>query len=291
MKKLLLSAASASALILSTGAYADTNNTERTVNQKNMPVVTEKDIKKGWDNTKEAVSETAEDVSEATKDAYEATKEKTKEVYNDIIDAVKDGETIVTSKQVYISKDAKVSGVLGQPLNNTQGERIGLIKDLIVDKNGKIEMLILGDGNYFGLGKTVAFDYDVITKRDVNGDIISPLTEESIQSAASFSYDQADANEKTKVIPANGYSINDVLEGHITSPKDKNLATIDDAVISNGEISHFIIGYDKTMGMGGKQVVIAFDDTSSVVTDESVDFQLNLEKAAQFQIYKNSMKN
>jgi hypothetical protein len=67
MKKLLLSAVSGTAILLSAGAYADDT---RTSNEDHMPHVTKEDVKEGWKNTKEGVSEAANEVSEATKKAY-----------------------------------------------------------------------------------------------------------------------------------------------------------------------------------------------------------------------------
>ncbi len=300
MNRLLLSAVSAAAILVSTDVFADHHAKhsadknavpDRTAAQSDTNTVTQEEIKKGWDKTKEAVSSTAKDVGDAAEDAYEATADKTKEIYNDVKSAIKDDNEVVNVETVQVNPEAKVSSLIDMSLQNTDGKEIGVVQDLIIDQDGAVKMVVLDEGQYFGLGKTVAFDYSVIQNRTKDGAIVAPLTQDAIDTAAPFTYERKDASAETKVMPANGYSMNKILDGDITDPKNTALASIDDAVITNGKISHFIIGYGKTLGLGGKQAVLSFDDVSPTVNDGVVNFQLNVEKAARFEVYKKSSLN
>ena len=297
MKKLLLSAVSMTALAISANAHAGeqmkneantTTQVERTQNQTDTPTITTEDVKKGWENTKESVSEAASDVKEGTKEAYQNAKKATQDAYKDIKSAVMDGEEVVATSTFNVMPEMPVSNIIGQPIYDASKSRVGKVKDLIVNKDGDVEMVVIGDGDFTGLGKMVAFKYDIITNRSADGDVIAPLTEFSIDDAVAFSYDREEAGKNIKVIPSDGYSINDLLDGKIVDPKSKELATIDDALIADGELQNLIIGYGQTLGMGGQQVVLNYNDVTPVHDQGAVNLQLNVEKSAKFEVFKNT---
>ncbi len=280
MKKLLLSAVSATALIVSASAFADMGKVERTAEQKNAPEVTseeaKQELKEGWKKTKEAVSETAKDVSDATKEAY-----------HDIKEAILDDKKVTTANTIKIDQKTMASHMIGEPIYNAQNERVAKVNDIIVNQGGSAELIVLGDGDFTGLGKEAAYDYNIIAKRSPDGKIFAPLSEEMLDQAADFSYDRDSAKSGVRVIPANGYSLNSVLGGNVTNPQDETLAKIEDVVIQDGTVKYFIVGYNKTIGMGGDRAVLNYKDVQPVTKDGKMSFQLSAKKSAQFEIFKN----
>ncbi|MCC6598861.1 MAG: PRC-barrel domain-containing protein [Alphaproteobacteria bacterium] len=284
MTRTLLSAASIIALMSASPAFADTSvsgktaadvKVERTQNQDDMPTVTKEDMKRGWNKTKDAVSDTAEDVSDATKEAYESFKA----TYID-----KDDKT--ESSTISIDMRNTATGMIGKSIYNREGEAIGKVHDIVLDSSGNAKMVVVADGAFFGLGKKAAFDYNVITARSADGDIISPLTEEMIDQAMQFSYEKSGAGDDVHVMPTDGYSVNTLLDGQLVDTAGKNLAEIDNITFQNGKATRLVVGFNKIMSMGGDRAALAFDTADLVKDGDGYDFRLTANQAAQFEAYK-----
>tara|TARA_R110000764_G_scaffold4085_1_gene16889 strand:- start:5670 stop:6539 length:870 start_codon:yes stop_codon:yes gene_type:complete len=286
MTKAFLTAVSALALIGAAPAMADTElkaksaaemQTERTVGQNDSPEVTKEEIKEGWNKTKGTVSEAAEDVSNATKKAYKDIKAAL------ISDDAKDMDVT----HVTINAQTTANGIIGQPIYNNN-ERVGTVKDIILDRNGKGIMVVIADGDFFGLGKLAAFDYNKVIKVSAEGDILTPLTEESIDLAAKFSYDRKDNSKDVRVIPDNGYSVAKLLDGQLVNAKNKALAHIDDIQFKGDNATYLIVGFDQILGFGGEKAALNYNSAMIIQDGHDYDFQINAEKTAQFESYKKS---
>lgn len=290
MKKLLLTAVSATALLTAGGAIAAG---ERTQNQNDTPTVTTEDVKKGWENTKEAVSETASETQEKVTEAAHDAKEATKEAYSDLKDALseeqKQAASGVDTTNVQVSRESMASHMIGQAVTNTTNERVGKVNDIILDKDGNTELVIIGDGDFFGIGKEVAVDYEMVAKTDEYG-VVAPLTEEAIERAVEFSYVATDA-PNVQVMPMDAISIDQALNGKIVDPQGKTLASIDDIIIENGDAKQFVISYNETLGMGGQQAALSFDDVKAMHKDGKTHFSLNAEKSAMFRSFAKTANN
>ena len=72
---------------------------------------------------------------------------------------------------------------------NAAGKSIGELKDVLIDKDGKVSALVVGVGGFLGLGeKNVAVDYDYLQK---NGGITPNritlgMSEEDLRNAPKF---------------------------------------------------------------------------------------------------------
>ncbi len=250
--------------------------TERTQNQNDIPETTPAEIEQGWENTKDAVSDAAEDVSDATKKAYENTKE------------ALNGDDSPEFETVSVDTRMTANGMIGKPVYNQNGERVAKVQDIILDRDGNAMMVVMGDGDFTGLGKTVAFDYSVIANRSADGDVIAALTEDMIDTAASFSYDREDYSDTVKVIPSNGYSVAELLDGELVNPQGETLAEVDNISLRNGEADRLIVGFGRVLGMGGDTAALDYDDANIVRQDNALNFELTADAAAQFERFKSS---
>lgn len=289
MNKSLLTAVSAFAIMAAAPAMADTKvkagasvdaemETERTEGQSDIPEVTGEEIKQGWEDTKDAVSDTAKDISDATGKAYDDIK----------ATFLSDDENAdITS--VTINEKMTAEGMIGQPVYNASGERVAKIHDIILDSNGDAKMVILADGDFTGLGKNVAFDYDVITQRSAEGDIVAPLTEEMIDAAAAFSYDPDDYSETVRIIPQNGYSVAELLDGDLVDTQGKKVGDVENISIRNGEADRIIVGFDKLLGLGGEKAALNYDAVDLVSKENKTHFKLSANQALKFETFKKQL--
>ena len=289
MKKTILSAVSVLAIMAAAPAYADNVNTqadaevqmERTAEQNDNAVVTEQELEQGWEDTKEGVSNAANDVADATAETYE-----------DIKAAFIDNDENTEVTNVTINTRNTATAVIGSTLYNTDGEAIATVSDIILDADGNATMAVVADGEIFGFGKSAAFDYSVLANKNAEGDIIAPLSEEMIDQAAAFSYDAEDASDEVRVIPANGYSVAELLEGQLVNTEGEAVADIDNISFSGSKAENLILGFNEVLGMGGNKAAMAFSE-ANIVRDDSImgntsyNFQLNASQAAQFESYKN----
>jgi sporulation protein YlmC with PRC-barrel domain len=185
-----------------------------------------------------------------------------------------------------VSSQKTASGMIGKPVFNEAGEGIAKITDIIVDQNGKATMVIVTDGQFTKMGKKVAFDYDAVTRIDADGDFIMPVTEKIIDQARAFSYDRAEASKDTRVIAENSYSVAALLDGQLVDQNQKAVADIDNIVFKDGHATHLIVGFDKTLGMGGDKVALNYMSVPIIRASDEFDFQLSAKQTTQFEFYR-----
>ena len=90
-----------------------------------------------------------------------------------------------------------VGNVWDKSVYNAAGKSIGELKDVLIDKDGKVTALVIGVGGFLGLGeKNVAVDYDYLEK---NGGITPNritlgMSEEDLRNAPKFERNSSSAN-------------------------------------------------------------------------------------------------
>jgi sporulation protein YlmC with PRC-barrel domain len=84
------------------------------------------------------------------------------------------------------------SKIVGQPVYNAAGERIGDVNELILASDGKVESAVIGVGGFLGLGeKLVAVSYgELKIADDPNGSprITLNSTKEALETAPDYKY-------------------------------------------------------------------------------------------------------
>jgi uncharacterized protein YrrD len=63
---------------------------------------------------------------------------------------------------------------MGKPVQNSAGEKIGSVKDILFDDDGKMAAVVVGFGGFLGIGeKTVAITFDAVKPmKDANGNLM-----------------------------------------------------------------------------------------------------------------------
>lgn len=241
------------------------------------------------DNHKASTGSMSKDVE----NAWEEVKKDTAEAYEDIKAILLDGSEDKEASTVVIDYRKTASGMIGTPVLNDKNERVGTVKDIILDADGKAALLVVADGEFPGLdGKLTAFDYRIIRAQNTDGEVIMPLTEETIDKVAEFSYDRDDQSERIRVIPANGYSVAEILDGQLVNQKNETVAQIDNVSFTNGQANQLVVAFDQVLGFGGKHAALQYDDAQMVRDGETgLDFKLSASQTAQFESFKKTATN
>ncbi len=233
------------------------------------------------------------DIQKDAEQAVEEIKEDASEAYEDIKAYILGSKAGEQSTEVTIDSRHTVKGMIGHSVQNAKGDRVGTVKDIILDAGGNAMMVVIADRDVPGFeGKLVALDYNLVSVRNLDGDVIAPLTEDTISKIAAFSYDPKDREDGAYVMPDEGISISKLLEGQLVDNQMQPLAEIENISLKNGHTTDLIVGFGKVVGLlGGQAVVLSYDDAKLVRVEDGYDFQLSADKAAHFEAYKKSVTN
>lgn len=84
----------------------------------------------------------------------------------------------------------KMSKILGREVRNTTNERVGKVKDIVVDlKSGRIAYVVLSTGGMFSNGKLIAVPMDALTLKPGEEHFLIDAPKERLASAPGFSED------------------------------------------------------------------------------------------------------
>ena len=89
------------------------------------------------------------------------------------------------------------SKLIGLNVYNDQNEKLGDINEILLDKSGKVEGVVIGVGGFLGMGEklvAVAFS-DLQLNRDADGTMRVTInsTKEALESAPDFKYYTAES--------------------------------------------------------------------------------------------------
>ena len=263
MKFKTMTAVCALAVMMSTAAYA-ADATEA----KDGTGTVMGDVKKGLDKASDAIVDTAGDIK-----------------------GFFIGKDSSSLEPVLIRRSLMAHGLIGQPLTNANGEKVAMVQDIIIDKQGKAILVVVSDIGTLGIGKKLAaFNYGETVTEDPDGKVTMALTSGMIEHAADFSYDQRNW-AKAKVIPANSVSVKKLMKGNVLDNNGKKVASIENVYLRNSDVSQIVVGFDKTFGMGGNFATLDYDDLQMVRKGHELDFKLNENQTEQFKSFKKSVAN
>jgi uncharacterized protein YrrD len=192
---------------------------------------------------------------------------------------------------VAIQHNMTAKGLVGQDVVNEKGEKVATVKDIIIGANGKAILLVVADNGFLGIGKKVAaFDYNRIVTQRYDGDVVMVMSQDMIKRAADFSYDQKDW-AKSKVAPEGSVSTNLLLGGDVLDHTGEKMASIENVYFRNAAVTQIIVGFHKTLGIGGDTVSFDYDNLKMVQKDDKIHFQLTPNQSAHFKRYQESIAN
>jgi len=87
-----------------------------------------------------------------------------------------------------------ISDYYNQNVYDTRNNKIGEIKDLLVDNGGKVNAVIVGVGGFRGVGEknvAVAFPSLKVAEKDGKRYLVLYTTKEALKSAPGYTYDRS----------------------------------------------------------------------------------------------------
>ncbi len=270
MTRHILMGASVLAILAAFPAFAA--NDTHTSTSAEVKAETKTEMQKAGD----AIEKRADKAGAAVKDTYKDIK-----AYFTEDDDVKR----VTSISVLNKDTAK--GMIGKKIENTAGKKIGDVHDIIIDKDGDAETVVIEDGGFLGLGgKLVAFDYEVIQGINADNNVVAPLSKATIDKAKGFDYEVKSGDTKVSTLPATSYSVEKLLKANVVGPDNEKLATVDNVSFEGNDAEYLIISFDKILGVGGEKAAIELDAVKVAKLDDGYTVQLTAAQAAEFKNLK-----
>ncbi len=195
------------------------------------------------------------------------------------------------------------SNIIGETVYNgtgDQAENIGKVNDIVVNKDGGIESLVVGVGGFLGLGqKNVAVSYKEVDWAEQNGDrwVVMNTTKEELQglpdfdrraydpapAAASATDTTAPATDNTAMAPATPAPSNDNTAEAPAAPSNDNTAqapaatdSTETAAIDKSQLTEVPVGEIRSEELTGTTVYGAEDANVGkigdvVLKDDKVD--------------------
>lgn len=294
-RKNLLVAVSIAALLAATPALADSYST---TSDGSAPSAAQPDrqdrgvtgeVKKGWEKTKDAVSNTTEKTKEAISNTTESAKSA---MSQDVVKAsLLPPDASATPAPIAIDKRMTAKGMIGKPVYNQKNERVATVEDVILDSEGHANMIVVKDSSFLGLGgKLAAFDYDSVIDRKKDGDLVMPITQKTIDNVAEFSYKPSD-KPTVKVLPQDGFSMKKLMDGNLLDAQGKKVAAIDNVSLRDGRANLVIASYNRFLGLGGDKVALDFKPKELVKdAKNNVNLQLSQDEVQKFESFKATNK-
>jgi ribosomal 30S subunit maturation factor RimM len=184
--------------------------------------------------------------------------------------------------------------MIGAHVFNYKDERVGTIKDIIVDSQGNADMIVIADGEFPGFdGKLVAYRYgDMVNLNitNVGGDIISPITEKNIDKASEFSYEFKTGESLVRYIPDGGYSVAKILAANVMDSENQKVGTVSDIYFKQGKADMIIISFDKVLGLGGHKAATAYKASKVIFDGDDLSIKLSANQSTSLANFKTKVR-
>lgn len=246
-----------------------------------MPAMAENELGRSLDRAGETVSRAADSVKRGTQETY-------RDIRAAVLGAREDSGNV---EYIDINSRNTASGMIGKEVRSETGVSIARMEDIILDKDGRAELVVLANGGFMGLGeKKAAFKYADITRQDSSGDVVMALTEETVKKAAEFTTDDNNKNPAILKMPAGGYSAAAILKADVVDPDGKKVANVSDLLFVNGKAARVIISFDTVMGMGGETAAFNYNAVNLAKNDQGMQFRLSAAQAEQLDSLRKAVK-
>lgn len=200
----------------------------------------------------------------------------------------------IPAKKMILEQVSSASGMIGARVFNYKSERVGTVKDIIIDGQGNADMIVIADGEFPGFdGKLVAYKYSDMVSHNigkVGGDVISPITEKNIDKASEFSYESKTGDSLVRYIPDGGYSVAKILTANILNDTNQKVGTVSDIYFKQGKADLIIIGFDKVLGLGGYKGATAYNASKVMFDGDNLTVQLSENQSASLVNYKKMVR-
>ncbi len=238
------------------------------------------------------LQDSADSAGETVQSGMDTATNKVKGVFEGVKGALIDTSENPSISPVVIDMRMTARGILDKSVLSTNGDSLGTVEDIIMNQDGKAEMVVISKGGFMGVGdKMAAFDYDLIMRREADGDVVMPLSKETIDTARQFSYNRADASAKIRVMGTESLSVKDLLKGSLADYTNKVVAKNDNIFFDEGRAKRVIFTFDQTAGLGGEKAIMDFSSLKLAHVSNDWQFQMTERQSMQFENYRKTTTN
>ena len=191
------------------------------------------------------------------------------------------------TESIQVSQNNTARGMIGKKTYTPDGEVVASVEDIIIDRNGNAEKVVLRDSGFLGMGGSlVSMDYDRLVRPERQGDVLQSVDRGAMNQARRFSY--AASPGSRDAMPVDGLSVAQILDGDLLDANNRRVARVDNLTFRDGNVDYLIVSYNDVFGMGGETAAIRYSDLQPVRTGSgSVDFRLSGNQSQDFQDYRN----
>jgi len=197
-----------------------------------------------------------------------------------------------------------VSKIMGTAVYDSTADdatKIGNVKDIVLDKDGKARLVVIGVGGFLGVGeKNVAYDFSKLEWINKKGDrwLVAKTTKEELQAQPNFdtkTYDTASApttaqptadgqtvpakTDKTATasidksslteMPSDKISAANLIGTNVYGADDAKVGDIGDVILTGDKkVDTIIVDVGGFLGIGKKEVAIGMENLK-VMTDKN----------------------
>ncbi|UXH80542.1 PRC-barrel domain-containing protein [Roseateles amylovorans] len=198
--------------------------------------------------------------------------------------------------QASVTRDARASKLIGKEVRNPQHQKLGEIRDLILDvNNDAIHYAILSFGGAMGVGdKLFAFPLTAFQYQGANEDLVLDVTKERLRSAPGFekrnwpNWAQPDyAMELERYFGATGkiparpnarlLRASDLLGKNVDDQNGKDAGRVEDLVVSlrTAHVRYVVLEFDRAWSLNDKLLALPMK-ALKVPDDKKNDLVLTL---------------
>ncbi len=181
--------------------------------------------------------------------------------------------TVATKSASTGVQQMRASELIGKNVSNSKGERLGEIKDLVVDTtNGNVQYAVIGMGGFLGVGdKLYAYPLERFERTTERGKLLLNVDKNKMKSAPGFDdkswpdfgtaayRGQVDAFYGTKSAATARYArASQILKGDVKDRSNNDIGDIEDMVVSlpNGHVSYVVLEFDRAWNPNNKLVAM-----------------------------------
>ena len=195
--------------------------------------------------------------------------------------------------------------LIGKNVVDAQGNKVGDIQSVLIDKDGQVRYVIVGVGGFLGIGEQdVALRWDTVHMTEDGKDVVAPVTKESLSKLPPHRYPTAANTGKVYALDedlaANPYLAADgetkvnaaidsktLIDQDIVNANGDKVGTVESVVIDKkGDVKYVIAGVGGFLGMGEKHVALKWDDLNVTQQGDHVTANVTKEQLQALPDYK-----
>ena len=201
------------------------------------------------------------------------------------------GQAVSVTPLAAASTEIDANKLIGRNIKNPQGDTVGEINSVAIDKDGKVRSVIVGVGGFLGVGeKNVALPWDSLTVSNSGEDVVANVTKdelkalpehkfpESAHSGMVYSYDDevranppvasnapAATSPEATTAPAAGtpgdLPASKLVGATVKNMDGKSVGKVGEVLLtSSGSVQGVIVDVGGFLGIGAHPVLIGWSD-------------------------------